>query len=114
MTASYGIRLCCLSLSSFFVLHLCLGAAVRLITPFTLKQISRMPMRQAANLSLFVRLFPASFSAFVVAMLCVPSYLRMEPKHTLEPVGAFCLFTSLSGLALLTHSITRSMAAYII
>src|SRR5436309_12976674 len=73
-----------------------------------------MPMRQAANLSLFVRLFPASFSAFVVAMLCVPSYLRMEPKHTLEPVGALCLFTSLSGLALLTHSITRSMAAYII
>jgi len=54
------------------------------------------------------RLFPAGFSLFVVAGLCTPSYLWLEPKDEPEAMGWACLAAAVLGLALWGWSLGRA------
>jgi Zn-dependent protease with chaperone function len=68
------------------------------------------PVR-GARLLLALRLFPAAFGLFVVAGLCTPSYLYLEPKSAPEPTGLACLVAALSGLAVWGSSLARGVRA---
>ena len=53
----------------------------------------------AARLLLAARLFPSVAALLVVAGICVPSYLWLEPEATVEQVGLGCLAAALLSVA---------------
>lgn len=111
MTLSYLLRLLCLCLASFFLIHFVLGLAVSLLVPAAMRWAGRMRAAQAARFLLALRLFPAAASLAVVAGLCAPSYLLLEPASTSEEVGLACLLAALLCAASAARSMVRCVRA---
>ena len=107
----YLARLVCLCLATFFLVHAVFGLAVSASTSWAIRIASRMAPVYGARLLLTLRLFPAAFALFVVAGLCTPSYLYLEPKGEPEEMGLACLAIALLGLAAWAWSITRATRA---
>jgi hypothetical protein len=110
VTLPYLIRLVCLSLASFFLVHLALGVIVWAITPAAIRVAHRARPRWAARFLLLLRLLPSGIALFVVAGLCVPSYFQLEPESA-ERVGAACFIAALLGLGIWVISIFRGVRA---
>jgi Zn-dependent protease with chaperone function len=106
----YLLRLLCICLASFFVVHLALGLAARSVAPAALRLAGRMGPRNAARLLLWLRLLPPAIAILAVIALCVPGYLWLEDA-TAEPVGAACVVIALLGVAVWTVSIARGVRA---
>jgi hypothetical protein len=97
VTAPYLLRLVCLCLSSFFLLHLTFAAAVAAVAGRALRLAERMAANRAARMLLALRLFPAAAAATLVAGICAPSYLWLEPEGAAEHVGWICLAAAMLG-----------------
>jgi Zn-dependent protease with chaperone function len=95
----YLARLACLCLAAFFLAHVALGVMVSALTPWALRLAKRMSPGTAGRFLLAMRLLPAGFAVFLVAGLCAPSYLWLEPEAAAEPTGLPCLAAALMGLA---------------
>lgn len=111
MTASYLPRLVCISLASFFLIHLVAALAVSLLAPWASRAAARMRPIHATQMLLALRLLPAGGAAVVVAALCVPSYLWLEPRAAYEEVGAWCLAAALLCVACWAPALARSWRA---
>jgi hypothetical protein len=111
MTLPYVVRLLCLCLAAFFLVHLALGAMVSLLSPLATRQAERLGARRAAQFLLALRLFPVSMSLLVVAGLCAPSYLLLEPAATREEVGFGCLAAALFSLVCIAMAAVRCVRA---
>jgi hypothetical protein len=111
MTLSYLPRLLCISLATFFLVHLALGILVSLIARRAARLCERIRPRVAARCLLMLRLLPAAGAAFIVVAVCLPSYLCLEPEAPTERVGAGCLLVALLGTALWSVSIARGLRA---
>jgi hypothetical protein len=94
MIASYALRLVCLSLAVFLLVHSALGAVVALLAPAAVRAAERMRPRIAARFLLGLRLLPGAAAIFVVAVFCIPSYLWLE-QAAAEEVGWTCLAAAL-------------------
>jgi beta-lactamase regulating signal transducer with metallopeptidase domain len=105
---AYLYRLLCLCLASFFLLHLLSGLVMRLLQGPILRASERMPARSAARLLFFVRLLPAAVAISIVAVLCIPSYLLLEPHAWSEPVGPWCFAVSCMGAVICSLSAYRA------
>jgi Zn-dependent protease with chaperone function len=97
MTAPYLLRLFCLCLASFFLLHLGLAAAVASVAGWALRRAEALAPQRAARLLLALRLLPPVVATVVVAGICAPSYLWLEPEATAEDVGWACLTAAALG-----------------
>jgi hypothetical protein len=111
MILPYLARLVCLCLAAFFLVHAVLGLAVSLFTPLAVRMAARMPPAHGARLLLALRLLPAAFALFVVAGLCTPSYLYLEPKGAPEEMGPACFTAAVLSLAVWGWSIARAARA---
>jgi len=111
MTGSYLVRLLCLSMASFFLVHLALGAALSLLAPAAIRLSERFRPQRAVRLLLLLRLTPTGLSLLMVAGLLAPSYLWLEPRATTETVGWVCLAAAALGVAVWSLSITRALRA---
>jgi beta-lactamase regulating signal transducer with metallopeptidase domain len=111
MMLPYMLRLVCLSLACFFLVHVSAGLITYLIAPAAIRVAERMRARRAAAFVLALRMAPLGLGALVVAGLCVPSYLKLEPDTAAEPVGFACLAAALLGIAIWTISIARAARA---
>lgn len=111
MMFPYMGRLLCLSLACFFLAHLALGLVIYLAAPAAIRIAERMRPRRAAGVVLALRMAPLGFGAFLVAGLCIPSYLQLEPDTAAEPVGFACLAAALLGVAIWAISIARALRA---
>src|SRR5258708_18933232 len=111
MMAPYLLRLLCLCLATFFVIHCVVGLLIALGGPAAVRAARRMRPRLAGRLLLALRLLPAALALFVVAGLCVPSYLWLEPETNAEEVGAGCLAAAVLAAALWTISTARGLPA---
>lgn len=111
MIVPYLARLVCLCLAVFFLVHMAFGLAVSALTPWAVRFAGKMAPVHGARLLLALRLFPATFALFVVAGLCTPSYLYLEPKGEPEEMGMVCLGAALLSLALWGWSIARAVRA---
>ena len=109
MIPSYFVRLLCLSLATFFLVHLALGAVVSMLAPGAVRIAERLRPRRAARLLLALRVFPCGAALFVTAGLCVPSYLRFEPEASVERIGLTCLVAAILGAAVWGISIMRAL-----
>jgi len=101
------MKLLCLSLASFFLIHLITGLLVSLVSPMAVRFSQRITARAAARCLLILRLFPTVVSLMLVAGLCVPSYLWLEPQASAERIGWTCLAFAILGAAGCFGSIAR-------
>jgi Zn-dependent protease with chaperone function len=111
MILPYPLRLLSLCLATFFLVHLILGLAALLLTPAAIRLAGRIRPCRAARLLLGWRLFPLGGSVFLVAGLCVPSFLWLEPKSAAEEVGPACLAAGMLAVALWGISVARGLGA---
>jgi hypothetical protein len=101
----------CISLATFFLVHLALGMGVSLIAVPAARLGERIRPHLAARAMLMLRLLPAAGAAFTVVAVCLPSYLWLEPEAPTERVGFGCLATALLGTAMWAVSIARGVRA---
>ncbi len=114
MILPYAVRLLCLCLASFFVIHAALTAAAGALAPFTLSFAKRFAARRpsrAAALLLLLRLFPAAMAVAMVTGLCLPSFLTLEGEPGAEAAGVPFLVVSALGAAVLAISLARGARA---
>ncbi|MGA8220534.1 MAG: M56 family metallopeptidase [Candidatus Acidiferrales bacterium] len=107
MTLPYFLRLLCLCLASFFLVHAALGMAAWLVAPAAIRLAEKMRPRMAARFLFFLRVLPAVLAAIVVLGLGVPSYVWLEPRATEESVSLACCAAALLGAAVWCISIAR-------
>jgi hypothetical protein len=113
MILEYSIRLACICLASFFLVHLVAALAAVRLSAWAIGVSARVRPQQAARMLLALRLAPACSALCVVIALCVPSYLRYEQNGAAEKVGSFCLFASALGLALCVISVGKGLRAFV-
>ena len=113
MILPYLARLACLCLAAFFLVHAALGMAVSALTPWAVRFAGRIPAVHGARVLLALRLLPAGFGLFVVAGLCTPSYLWLEPKGAPEAMGVACLAAAAMGLMIWGRSLARGTSALV-
>jgi len=113
----YVLRLACLCLGSFFLIHLALSLFASALAPWAMRCAERIAMRQparsAATLLFAMRLFPAVISLAAVAALCVPSFLSFEKPRGAEAAGIPFLVTAAVGASIWTISLMRSLSALV-
>lgn len=117
MIVPYVLRLLCLCLGSFFLIHLALSLFARALAPWAMRHAERIgqrqPARSAAMLVLTLRLFPAVLSIAAVAALCVPSFLSFEGRRGAETIGMPFLAAAALGGSIWAISLTRSLSALV-
>lgn len=111
MILPYTLRLLCLCFASFFLIHAALGLAVWTATPGAMRIGESMRPRSGARFLLALRMLPVTLAAFVVAGLCVPSYLWLETNEATERVGLACCAMALLGVWVCASSLIRSIRA---
>lgn len=95
MTLPYLVRLLSLSLACFFLVHTVLAMAVWAVSRRAIQRAERLRPKDGATLLLALRLLPAAAALAAVALLCVPSFLWLEPSETAEEAGLACLAAAL-------------------
>jgi len=113
MNVSYVLRLLCLSLASFFLIHLAVGLLVSSVSPMSVRFSQRIAPRVAARFLLILRLLPAGAALLLVAGLCVPSYLWLEPAGATEDIGVWCLAAAVLAVAVWSISVARAGRAMV-
>jgi Peptidase family M48 len=111
MILEYSIRLACICLASFFLVHLAMVLLAVRLSAWIIGISARIRPQQAGRLLLGLRLAPACVAFCVVVALCVPSYLRYEQDGVAEKVGSFCLLASALGLTVCAVAVGKGLRA---
>jgi Zn-dependent protease with chaperone function len=107
MTLPYLLRLLCMSLAAWFVVHAAAGLILAVAGPGLIRWVRGMDARRGAAILLSARLAPGLSAAITVLVLCVPSYLSLEDERGAEYVGYKCLALAAIGAILLMVSAAR-------
>lgn len=108
---AYIDRLLCLSLASFFLVHFFAGLLVNRLGAWANRFAGRMPARSAALFLFAFRLLPSTSALLVVAGLCIPSFVSLEPRGITEPVGPACIIAATLSLAIWGMALCRGLYA---
>jgi hypothetical protein len=103
---SYLVRLACVCLASFCLLHTALGLLVASLAPLAVRLADRIRPATGASLLFLLRLLPLTASVLAVFAFCIPSYVRFE-RDASEAVGLPCLLLALLGLATIASGAIR-------
>ncbi|HKN60621.1 MAG TPA: M56 family metallopeptidase [Candidatus Acidoferrales bacterium] len=113
MILSYSLRLVFLCFAFFFLAHATLGLVAWATGPAAIRLAERIRPRTAARFLFALRLLPAALGMLVLFVLCVPSYLWLEPKASAERVGLLCITAAAAGAALWVTAAVRTLLAAI-
>ncbi len=86
---------------------------VKLLQDSAIRLAQRMPARSAARFLFAMRILPVTIAALIVAGLCAPSYLFLEPRGIVEHVGPLCVAAAFVALAISGVSIYRGLRALV-
>jgi Zn-dependent protease with chaperone function len=111
MSLPYIPRLLCLSLATLFLVHLALGLGVSMIARPAARLGASIRPHLAARGLLVLRLLPAAGAALMVVVVCLPSYLWLEPDAPTERVGFGCMAAAFLGVAMWGISFARGVRA---
>jgi len=109
----YLLRLAVLSLGCFFLIHAAFAIGINMLAPWMLALTQRRTAGSAARLLLAARLFPSLAAILLVAGICVPSYLWLEPEAGVEQVGLACLTLAFFGAASWLIAAQRGLRAMV-
>lgn len=111
MTVPYVLRLICLCLASFFLLHTAAGVVVAALSGWAVRLAEGMAADRAARWLLGLRLVPPVLALVLVAGICAPSYFWLEPDATAEHVGWPCLAAAVLGGWICAAGLARAARA---
>ena len=114
MILPYYIRLLCLCLATFFVVHALSWLVVRSVAAAAVRLAGTMRPHMASRFLFALRMAPAAVSVFLVVGFCVPSYVWLEPDLASERVGWFCLLAAASGAVVWAVALVRGTAAVVL
>lgn len=99
MTLSWSVRLLCLLLIVYGLLHATLQMALARCAPLILRRLESAPSRRRERSLYRLQIAPALAAFFIAATVCLPAYLRFEPTYERERISGFCvLLASAIGL----------------
>jgi hypothetical protein len=109
----YWVRLLYLCLSVGALSYLAGLALAALAAPWALRRIGAHALhpRRAARQALVLRLLPLLLAALAVGGLCIPSYMRLEPRGDVERIGLGVLVAAVAGGALALLVLARLLWA---
>ena len=113
MTLPYYIRLLCLCLATFFVVHALAWLAITSVTRRAVRVAGTMKPRMATRFLFLLRITPSSLGLFLVLGFCIPSYVWLEPNWPTERVGWLCLAAAVLGALVWVTSLGRGIAAVV-
>src|SRR5256885_16147356 len=96
---------------AFLLAHVAWTAIVWEIAVRAVETAKRMRPREGARLLFALRLAPAVLAGLLVAGVCAPSYLWLEPERDAEHIGLGCLLAAAFGAAAWLHGIVRAARA---
>lgn len=107
----YWLKLGCLCLASFFLVHLTVGLVVLRLSSTAVRMAGQMQARHAARLLFALRMLPMGCAAFLVGVVCIPSYLQFERNPAVGEVGGVCLGLTILGFSVWAASFLRGVCA---
>jgi hypothetical protein len=110
---AYFARLIALSLACLFLVNLAASVVVAFLVPRVIARARGLRADSAAQFVLALRLSPAFAAIFAVAVLCVPSYLWLEPVSAAEDFGVACSIAAALGFAVVSRSLWRAARAIV-
>lgn len=113
MILPYYIRLLCLCLATFFVVHAVIWLAVRSLDARAVRVAATMRPRMASRFLFALRMAPVAVTVFLIVGFCVPSYVWLEPDLAGERVGWFCLLAAAIGAMVWAASLVRGLTAMV-
>lgn len=111
MILPYFSRLICLAFACSFLVHLLTAALMNCLAPAAIRFARVVRAREAARMFFVLRLFPLALTVLLVTGFCVPSYLRLEPDETTEPIGLACLAAAFFGFWSCAEAMVRGVHA---
>lgn len=104
---TYFARLAALSLAAGYLSNLLCGLLLRASSGPLLRRAESQRPRDGAQLLFTARVTPAAL-AVIIVMLCIVSYVRLEPFGADEKIGSIGLLLAACGLAVAASSILRA------
>jgi Zn-dependent protease with chaperone function len=109
----YGARLASIAAASFFAVNLAAGVISLALERILRRRSNGCDPRRAAAILLALRLGPGAVALAAVAVLCVPSFLVLEPAETSESASLVCLAMAILGIALIAGGAARGATAWL-
>jgi len=91
MVLSYTFRLLCLLTVVTGAVMVALELLLAIGTRFILNRLEAVSARHRERILYLVQMAPLLAAIFIAGVLCLPEYLRYEPRGATEPVGWFSL-----------------------
>ncbi|HEX4545898.1 MAG TPA: hypothetical protein VH110_06020, partial [Candidatus Acidoferrum sp.] len=113
MMVPYVLRLLCICLAAFFLVNAVLSLFVSLASRAVIRVLEKKQPRSATRFLLWLRLMPSTLGFAAVLVLCIPSYLWLEPESVPERVGWVCLALVLLAVATLAFALARGVRALV-
>lgn len=114
MILPYCVRLLCLCLATFYVVHALVWTVVRSTAAAAVRIAGTMRPRMASRFLFAVRMAPVAATLFLIVGFCVPSYVWLEPHIATEKVGWFCLLAAGLGTTAWAVALLRGVAAMVL
>jgi Zn-dependent protease with chaperone function len=101
----FALRGIAVSLSVFMTVYCVLSFSVSLTWRKVRTLSQRQPVGRVAGVLLVLRMFPLAASTLITVVLAVPSFLLLEPRTIVEPIGGLSLTLGICGLAVVTFGL---------
>jgi Zn-dependent protease with chaperone function len=107
----FALRGIAVSFSVFLIVY-CAGSLAVLCTwNRVYRGVHDLPMQRVENLFFGLRMFPLVLAALITAAFAVPSFLLLEPRSIVEPMGSVPVALALLGSGLAIFGLANAVLA---
>jgi Zn-dependent protease with chaperone function len=107
----FALRGIAVSFSVFLIVYCAASLAVLCTWNRVYQRVHDFPMQRLANLFFAFRMFPLALAAVITAAFAVPSFLLLEPRSIVEPMGNVPLALALFGSGLAIFGLANAVLA---
>jgi beta-lactamase regulating signal transducer with metallopeptidase domain len=107
----FALRGIAVSFSVFLIVYGAASLAVLCTWKRVYQRVHDLPMQRLGNLFFALRMFPLVMAALITAAFAVPSFLLLEPRSIVEPVGNVPLALALLGSGLAIFGLANAVLA---
>ena len=107
----FALRGIAVSFSVFLIVYCAASLAVLCSWNRVYQRVHELPMQCVGNLFFALRMFPLALAGLITAAFAVPSFLLLEPRSIVEPMGNIPLSLALLGSALAVFGLANAVLA---
>ena len=107
----FALRGIAVSFSVFMIVYCVASLAVLCSWNRVYHRVHDLPMHCVGNLFFALRMFPLALAGLITAAFAIPSFLLLEPRSIVEPMGNVPLALALLGSALAVFGLANAAVA---